>query len=44
MGKYIKAFPGILDLLKDLKMRNYKIAIVSNKVSDAVKKGLDICN
>ena len=43
MEKYIKAFPGILDLLKDLKMRNYKIAIVSNKVSDAVKKGLDIC-
>lgn len=43
MQKYIKAFPGISNLLQTLKARDYKIAIVSNKVTDAVIKGLDIC-
>ena len=36
MEKYIKAFPGILDLLKDLKMRNYKISIVSIMIGDTI--------
>lgn len=44
MADYIKAYDGIEEVLKELKKQGYKIAIVSNKVTDAVKKGLIICN
>ncbi len=44
MAEYIKAYDGIEELLKELKIKGYKLAIVSNKVSDAVEKGLKICN
>lgn len=44
MEKYIYAYDGIKDLLNKLKEKNYKIAIVSNKVTDAVVKGLKICS
>lgn len=44
MDKYIYAYDGIKELLKKLKERNYKLAIVSNKVTDAVIQGLKICH
>lgn len=44
MPEYIKAFDGIEDVLKELKKSGFKIAIVSNKVTDAVVQGLKICN
>lgn len=44
MKDYIYAYDGIETLLQELKNRNYKIAILSNKTSDSVKKGLEICN
>lgn len=44
MPKYIKAFDGIEEVLKELKKSGFKIAIVSNKVTDAVVQGLKICN
>lgn len=44
MPKYIKAYDGILDLLKILKAYGYKMAIVSNKVTDDVIKGLVLCH
>lgn len=44
MEAYIYAYDGIKELLKSLKEKGYKIAVVSNKVSEAVIKGLKICN
>lgn len=44
MPKYICAYDGIEELLKELKKQNYIITIVSNKVTDAVVQGLEICN
>ena len=44
MPEYIKAFDGIEEVLKELKKSGFKIAIVSNKVTDAVVQGLKICN
>lgn len=43
MADYIKTFDGMEELLKELKLKGFKIAIVSNKVSDAVAKGLKLC-
>ena len=39
MPKYICAYDGIEELLKELKKQNYIITIVSNKVTDAVVQG-----
>lgn len=44
MPEYIKAYDGILDLLKKLKQYGYQMAIVSNKVTDDVVKGLQLCH
>ncbi|MCM1513548.1 MAG: HAD-IA family hydrolase [Anaeroplasma bactoclasticum] len=44
MPQYIKAYDGILDLLKSLQAYGYKMAIVSNKVTDDVVKGLMLCH
>ena len=44
MPDYIKAYDGIEEVLKELKKSGFKIAIVSNKVTDAVVQGLKICN
>ncbi len=43
MPEYIKAFDGIEEVLIELKKSGFKIAIVSNKVTDAVVQGLKIC-
>lgn len=43
MEEYVTAYDGIEDLLKWLKEKNFKIAIVSNKVTSAIIQGLDIC-
>ena len=43
MPEYIKAFAGIEDVLIELKKSGFKIAIVSNKSTDAVVLGLKIC-
>lgn len=40
---YVKVYDGIEDLLKWLKSKDFKIAIVSNKVTTAIVQGLDIC-
>lgn len=44
MEKYICAYDGIKELLGELKQNGYIVAIVSNKVTRAVKQGLKICN
>lgn len=44
MPQYIKTYDGILDLLKSLQAYGYKMAIVSNKVTDDVVKGLVLCH
>lgn len=44
MSKYIYAYDGILELLTKLKKNGYRLAIVSNKVTDAVEKSLKLCN
>ena len=44
MAKYIEAFDGIVEMLEELKQKGYNIMIVSNKVSSAVKYGLELCN
>lgn len=44
MPEYIKAYDGIKELLEYLKNNDYKIAIVSNKVSPAIIYGLELCN
>lgn len=41
--QYVKAYPGIKEMLIKLKENNYKIAMVSNKITDAINMGLDIC-
>lgn len=41
--QYVKAYPGIKEMLIKLKEQNYKIAMVSNKISDAINMGLEIC-
>lgn len=43
MEKYISSYEGISDLLQQLKKKGYKLAVVSNKVSDAVLKSLQLC-
>ena len=43
MAEYICAYDGIKELLVQLKKEDYKIAIVSNKVTEAVVQGLKIC-
>lgn len=43
MAQYIRAYDGIKELLENLKKQGYITAIVSNKVTDAVIKGLEIC-
>lgn len=44
MADYVVAYDGILELLDKLKENGYKLAIVSNKVTPAVIKGLEICD
>lgn len=44
MSEYITCFDGIEEMLKYLKEHGYKVLIVSNKVSSAVKQGLVLCN
>lgn len=44
MKDYIECFDGINDMLIYLKEHGYKIIIVSNKISSAVKYGLELCN
>lgn len=41
--KYVKAYPGIKEMLKQLKEQGYKIAMVSNKITQAIDMGLEIC-
>ena len=43
MPYYIKAYDGIKELLESLKKKDYTLAIVSNKVTPAVLKGLKLC-
>ena len=43
MKDYIKCFDGVEDLLKYLKDHNYQIVIVSNKVSNVILYGLELC-
>lgn len=43
MPEYIRCYDGIIELLEYLKKNNYKIAIVSNKVSPAIIYGLELC-
>ena len=43
MPYYIKAYDGIKELLESLKKKYYTLAIVSNKVTPAVLKGLKLC-
>jgi pyrophosphatase ppaX len=44
METYISTYEGIPNLLKELKKRGYKLAVVSNKISDDVIQGLKICH
>lgn len=44
MPKYIRCYDGIKELLEYLKNNDYKVAIVSNKVSPAIIYGLELCN
>lgn len=44
MPQYIKAYEGIVELLEALQSCGYKMAIVSNKVTDDVVKGLTLCH
>lgn len=44
MKDYIKDFEGIDDLLKYLQDNNYHIVIVSNKVSNVILYGLELCH
>lgn len=44
MAEYILCFDGIEEMLQDLKERGYNIMIVSNKISSAVKYGLELCH
>lgn len=37
---YVKAYPGIKELINHLKQKGFKLAIVSNKVSEAIIYGL----
>lgn len=43
MAKYIESFDGIEELLEYLVKNNYNVAIVSNKISSAVRYGLELC-
>ncbi len=43
MANYIRTFDGIEELLQKLKAKGYFLAIVSNKVSKSIIKGLKIC-
>ena len=43
MPYYIKTYDGIKELLESLKKKNYILAIVSNKVTTAVIKGVKLC-
>lgn len=40
----VKAYDGIEEVLIELKKRGYKLAILSNKVTEAVQLGLDLNN
>ncbi len=40
--EYVHAYPGIEELLQNLQMLDYKVVIVSNKITKAVKMGLKI--
>lgn len=44
MPKYIKSYDGIKEMLDGLKSQNYILCIASNKVTEAVRQGLKICN
>lgn len=44
MKDYIECFDGIVELLDYLKEHGYNIMIVSNKITSAVKYGLELCN
>ena len=44
LPKYIKTYDGIDDMLKVLKEKGYKVAVVSNKISRVIYDGFDICN
>lgn len=41
--EYVKAYDGIKEMLQELKDKNYKIAMVSNKITQAINMGLDLC-
>ena len=40
--KYVRSFKGIKELLTALKVKGYKLGIVSNKVTSAIQKGLEV--
>lgn len=41
--KYVVAYESIEEMLKELKQKGYLIAMVSNKVTEAILQGLNIC-
>lgn len=42
--KYVVLYDGIKEMLQQLKKEGYLIAMVSNKVTEAILQGLDLCN
>ena len=40
--EYVKAYPGIKEMLEKLKQRGYKTIILSNKISSAIIEGLEV--
>lgn len=44
MAEMIEIFDGIEEMLKTLKEEGYRIMIVSNKASQAVKRSVELCN
>ena len=40
---YVKPYDGIVDALKVLKERGYKIVILSNKITETIQEELEIC-
>lgn len=44
MKDYIECFDGVEEMLKYLKEHDYRIIIVSNKVSSAILYGLELCH
>lgn len=40
--EYVNAYPGIKELLEKLRAANYTIVILSNKITSAIKEGLEV--